>query len=116
MLTRDSSAITETFDRLQNQQEMALIPYLTAGFPTLDDSIDLIKQMSDSGADLLEMGIPFSDPVADGPTIQHSSQIALENGTKLSDIIQRLSVAQISKPIVLMSYHMTTPALLMRGE
>ncbi|MEE9296747.1 MAG: tryptophan synthase subunit alpha [Phycisphaerae bacterium] len=96
--------ISDTFEQLRRQKEMALIPYLTAGFPALDESIELIAGMADNGADIVEVGVPFGDPVADGPTIQHASEVALAQGARLIDILHALRAANIPKPVVLMSY------------
>jgi tryptophan synthase alpha chain len=80
--------------------------YFTAGHPTLDSTEIIIKSLADSGVDLIELGMPYSDPLADGPTIQHSSEIALKNGQTISNIFQ--NVKNIRKthhiPIILMGY------------
>ena len=96
--------IAETFATLRERRELAFMPYQTAGFPTLAESLANLKTLADCGADLLELGIPFSDPIADGPTIQHSSQVALENGVRLRDALAALRDTQVSCPLVLMSY------------
>ena len=98
------NTIHTTFEDLRERNELALIPYMTAGFPTLDASIETLAQIAENGADLLEIGIPFSDPVADGPTIQHSSQVALDNGTRLSNILDALRTVRFAQPLVAMSY------------
>ncbi|MDP8255853.1 MAG: tryptophan synthase subunit alpha [Candidatus Alcyoniella australis] len=83
-----------------------LIPYFTAGFPTLDDSAELVLAADRAGATVVELGVPFSDPIADGPVIQHSSQIALERGVTLGRILE--TVAGLRQncdcPLVLMGY------------
>ena len=56
--------------------------YFTAGYPNLNDTVEIIRQLSSKGVDLIEIGVPFSDPLADGPVIQHSSQVALKNGMR----------------------------------
>jgi len=94
----------EMFQRLRQRDEMALIPYQTAGFPTLDVSLDNLRRLADLGADAVELGIPFSDPVADGPTIQHSSQVALRNGVTLASVLERLRSINLGIPLLLMSY------------
>lgn len=83
---------------------MALIPYLTAGFPTLAASLDALRTVVDSGADVIELGIPFSDPIADGPTIQHSSQAALDAGARLAVLLEKLASVRVAAPLVFMSY------------
>ncbi len=80
--------------------------YFTAGFPALGDTIRIAKALEDSGADMLEIGIPFSDPVADGSTIQESSKKALENGMNLSLLFEQLSELrnEVKVPVLLMGY------------
>ena len=84
-----------------------LIPFFTAGYPQLESTVDLVLSAVDAGADMIEIGIPYSDPQADGPIIQHSSQIALDNGITIKTIFSQ--VAKIRKktdiPIALMSYY-----------
>ena len=105
--------LSETFRRLKAQpspgggegrHEMAFIPYVTAGFPTLAASMELVRQLSDHGADVIEVGVPFSDPVADGPVIQHSSDQALKAGVTLTRIFEALGDLRVPQPLVLMSY------------
>ncbi len=96
--------IAKTFERLARDQELAMIPYITAGFPSFDRSIELVRRFADAGADVIEVGVPFSDPVADGPTIQFSSQRALENGVSLRRILGGLCGLSVQCPLVLMSY------------
>lgn len=84
----------------------ALIPYVTAGYPGRAETADLLDALVGAGADLIEVGIPFSDPVADGPTIQRSSQRALENGTTLDwtlGIVSRFR-SRHDNPVVLFTY------------
>jgi tryptophan synthase alpha chain len=75
-----TNRVTEAFLRARREKRAVIIPYLTAGFPALDATVDLVLAAAEGGADLVEMGLPFSDPLADGPTIQAASQKALENG------------------------------------
>lgn len=84
----------------------ALIPYITAGYPNPAATVKILHAMADAGADIIELGIPFSDPVADGPTIQRSSQRALEHGVTPADALRMLSTFRRSSavPIVLFSY------------
>ena len=96
--------IRETFLHLRQKGEMALIPYLTAGYPTLVDSMAHVRLMAEHGADIIEIGVPFSDPIADGPTIQYSSQVALRQGVTVHDILSALHRIDVPLPIVLMSY------------
>ena len=90
------------FQTLRQRGEVALMPYLTAGYPTLDGSLDALRRIADAGADLIEVGVPFSDPVADGPTIQASSRRALAQGTRLEIILAAFSRCPLQVPLVLM--------------
>ncbi len=80
--------------------------YFTAGFPELNDTRTIITQLAKAGADMIEIGIPFSDPLADGPTIQESSQIALRNGISLKLIFEQLKGIrnEVNIPLILMGY------------
>ena len=82
------------------------IPYVTAGYPTLDHTRDLLAGLAEVGSDVIELGIPFSDPMADGPTIQRSSRGALEGGTGVDDVFATLAELRRTSevPVVLFSY------------
>jgi tryptophan synthase alpha chain len=98
--------IDQTFTRLKKSGRKALIGYVTAGFPTKAGFPAVVKNLEKAGLDMLEIGVPFSDPVADGPTIQRASQKALQNGVTL-DWVLRTSAAlrrDATLPIILMSY------------
>jgi tryptophan synthase alpha chain len=83
----------------------ALIGYLPAGFPTVEGSIDAMKVMVDAGCDVIEVGLPYSDPVMDGPTIQAAAQQALEGGVRTSDVLRIVeAVAATGTPTVVMTY------------
>lgn len=90
----------------QTKPNRVLNVYFTAGYPKLDDTVSILKALESSGADLIEIGIPFSDPVADGPTIQASNDVALNNGMTLKLLMEQLKDIrnQVSVPIVLMGY------------
>lgn len=98
--------IEETFRRLRQRGERALIPYLTAGDPGLDLTRQLVEEAAARGADLIELGLPFSDPLADGPTIQRASQRALAQGVSLAKILPVVASlrGRVAAPLVLMSY------------
>lgn len=83
-----------------------LIPYLTSGFPTPDDTVPLLETLADAGADVIELGIPFSDPLADGPTIQRASQTAIEAGASMAGSLEALRTfrARHETAVVLFSY------------
>ncbi len=95
--------ITQLFKR---KDKNILSIYFTAGYPNLDDTVKIISELEKNGADLIEIGIPFSDPVADGPVIQKSSEIALNNGMSVSLLFDQLKDIRkdISIPLILMSY------------
>ena len=101
------SRISATFERLRQQKEKALIPFITAGYPDLSTTRRLIFQCEKCGADLLELGVPFSDPMADGPIIQHASESALAQGTSLERILGMVKTIRrkSSIPIILMGYY-----------
>jgi len=102
----DMGRIAETFEALRMTNSKALIVYLTAGDPSLSVTKDLVFALAQSGADILEIGVPFSDPTADGPVIQAAAQRALKAGTTLDGVLKM--VADIRKvspiPIVLFGY------------
>ncbi|MEP5611714.1 MAG: tryptophan synthase subunit alpha [Cyclobacteriaceae bacterium] len=89
-----------------HEREKVLNIYYTAGFPQLNDTVRVARALEESGADMLEIGIPFSDPVADGPTIQDSSKCALENGMTLSLLFEQLKElrSNVQIPVLLMGY------------
>ena len=89
-----------------NKQQRVLNVYFTAGYPKLNDTVAVMESLQAAGADLIEVGIPFSDPVADGPTIQDSNGIALENGMTLKLLMDQLSGIRekVQTPFVLMGY------------
>ncbi|MDP2542485.1 tryptophan synthase subunit alpha [Tenacibaculum discolor] len=90
-----------------NQKENNLLSiFFTAGFPKLDDTTKIITELSNSGVNFIEVGLPYSDPLADGPTIQHSSDVALKNGMNLDVVFKQLeSIKDSNKtPLVLMGY------------
>jgi tryptophan synthase alpha chain len=99
--------ISQTFERLQKIHERALIPYVTAGDPDLDMTKTLVREMARCGGDLIEIGVPFSDPLADGPIIQRASQRALQGGTTLRKIFRTVSELRrdVDVPLVLLTYY-----------
>jgi tryptophan synthase alpha chain len=102
-----SARIEECFARLAASGRKALIPFFTAGFPARDSTVPVMHAVAAAGADIIELGVPFSDPMADGPAIQRSSERALVNGVGLRDVLEQ--VAQFRQqdsrtPVVLMGY------------
>ncbi len=97
--------LDKKFANLAGKGNKAFIPFITAGDPTLEITRSLILRLESAGADIMELGIPFSDPIADGPSIQKASLRALENNTSLKDIICMVSDLNTQIPIVLMGYY-----------
>jgi tryptophan synthase alpha chain len=112
---RDTT-VAARFARLREQDRRALIPYITAGYPRKNATLPLLDGLVDAGADVIELGVPFSDPVADGPTIQRSSQRALELGVTLAWVLDTLAAfrAKHDLPVVLFTY--LNPVLRLGGE
>lgn len=100
--------LDRTFHNLKQKRRAALMPYLPLGFPTMEISRDLITTAARAGADILELGIPFSDPLADGPVIAKATQTALENGMTVKrclDLVKQVRVDAVDIPLVLMGYY-----------
>ena len=99
--------IADVFTSLKEQGKKGLIPYITAGDPDLATTEQLLIALSRAGATLIELGVPFSDPMADGPVIQRASERALKHGVGLQDIIETAARARtlIDTPIILFSYY-----------
>ncbi len=98
--------ISICFKRLKAANEKALVTFITAGDPNLATTAAILPLLEKSGADIIELGIPFSDPIADGPTIQRASERALSNGVTLAEILEMVKKIRsgISAPIILMGY------------
>nr|YP_010902825.1 tryptophan synthase alpha subunit [Hypnea flava]WCH54879.1 tryptophan synthase alpha subunit [Hypnea flava] len=91
----------------KNNSRCALVPFITAGFPNLSTTINALYTLDNNGADVIELGIPYSDALADGPVIQQSSKIALSHGINLDDIIKmlRLVTPSLNAPIIIFTYY-----------
>ena len=101
------SRIAPTFDRLKSQARAALIPFITAGDPEPGLTLPLMHALAEGGADIIELGVPFSDPMADGPTIQRASERALAYGTSLRTVlamVREFRKRNGDTPVVLMGY------------
>jgi tryptophan synthase alpha chain len=101
------SRIADAFAAAAARGQTALIPYLTAGYPSPDETVGLVRAAVEGGADIVELGVPFSDPMGDGPVIQASTQAALRAGTTTARVLQLVAAARaegIETPIVLMGY------------
>lgn len=92
------------FNLFRNKQKEILSVYFTAGYPSRQSTTAILQQLSQHGADIIEVGLPFSDPLADGPVIQHSSQVALSQGINIREIFSQMKSANVNNPLVLMGY------------
>ncbi|WP_298406208.1 tryptophan synthase subunit alpha [uncultured Chloroflexus sp.] len=102
------SRIAETFARLRSEGRIALMPYLTVGFPERESTLELVPALEAAGASLFELGVPFSDPLADGTTIQRATQRALEHGVTMADClatVAELRARHVAAPLLLMGYY-----------
>lgn len=102
--TTSSERIAERFTQLKHDGRRALVPYVTAGHPSRSATLELLAGLEGAGADVVEVGVPFSDPMADGPIIQASSQRALEEGMTFDGVLDVIAHARLSIPVVLFSY------------
>lgn len=104
LATTSSDAIARRFAELRGSFRKAFVPYVTAGHPDPVRSVALLQGLEAAGADVIEVGVPFSDPLADGAVIQASSQRALEQGVRFDQVLEIISSAGLSIPVVLFSY------------
>lgn len=100
--------LEEAFQNARQNRRAALIPYITAGFPRLDRLPEMVRALSEAGADIIEIGIPFSDPLADGPVLQAASTAALKQGIRIADILRvvgdlRRTIPALA-PLVFLTY------------
>src|SRR5229473_2101853 len=103
----NSTRISKRFAELRVSGELGLVAYITAGDPSLDATLKFVLALAEAGADVIELGVPFSDPLADGPTIQRASERALKSGTTLAgvlDLVRRIRKSS-QVPLVLFSYY-----------
>ncbi|KAI5425788.1 cTPxI [Lathyrus oleraceus] len=105
--TMETVGLSETFKRLKEQGKVALIPYVTAGDPDLSTTAEALKVLDSCGCDIIELGVPYSDPLADGPVIQAAATRALARGTNFDSIIAMLKevIPHLSTPIALFTYY-----------
>ena len=101
------SLIEKTFKRADLENRRVFIPYMTGGFPDAGTCLELIKALDENGADLIEIGLPFSDPLADGPVIQKAGKTALDNGATPASILKLVSEAKktVRAPLIIMTYY-----------
>ena len=105
--TGQSARLDAAFKKSKDEKKAALVGYITAGYPTKDATVDMLLAMEQGGVDVIELGVPFTDPQADGATIQGSNQIALQNGVGMEDCIGYVEAARaagLTVPVVLMGY------------
>ena len=99
--------IDSTFARLREEGKTALIPFITAGDPDIQTTIAIVQKLEEAGADLIELGVPYSDPLADGPVIQRASERALINRISIRDVIETAAAAReagVKLPFILFTY------------
>lgn len=102
------SKITQVFQPLRQTGRKALMPYVTLGYPALESALDIVPALEEAGADLVELGVPFSDPLADGATIQAAAQHALDNGMSPALCLEQAAALRakgVTLPFVLMGYY-----------
>ncbi|WP_414570497.1 tryptophan synthase subunit alpha [Nostoc sp. CCY 9925] len=101
------TAISDCFERLRHNRDCALIPFITAGDPDLQTTAAALQILDRSGADIIELGVPYSDPLADGPVIQAAATRALQRGTKFEQVLEMVQATtpKMRSPIVLFTYY-----------
>jgi tryptophan synthase alpha chain len=101
------AVVSDCIDKLRDRGQCALIPFITAGDPDLATTAEALKVLDRSGADLIELGVPYSDPLADGPTIQAAATRALQRGTRLDDVLDLVKTVgpEMQAPIILFTYY-----------
>ena len=101
------NSVAHRFQQLKQNSQCALIPFITAGDPNLDTTAKAIEVLAENGADLIELGVPYSDPLADGPTIQAAATRALQKGVKLEAVLEVVKqvAPKIDVPIILFTYY-----------
>ncbi|WP_448570432.1 tryptophan synthase subunit alpha [Trichothermofontia sp.] len=101
------TAISQRFATLRQQHQCALIPFITAGDPDLDTTAQALQRLDRHGADMIELGVPYSDPLADGPVIQAAATRALQRGTRLAQVLDVVRSVQptLTAPIILFTYY-----------
>ena len=101
------NSVARRFQHLKQNSECALIPFITAGDPDLETTAKAIEVLAQNGADMIELGVPYSDPLADGPTIQAAATRALQKGVQLEDVLEVVKTVEskIEVPIILFTYY-----------
>jgi tryptophan synthase alpha chain len=112
----NSTRISKRFDELRASGELGIVAYITAGDPSLEATLKFVLALADAGADIIELGIPFSDPLADGPTIQRASERALKSGTTLAGVLGLVRRIRQSSEVPLLLFGYYNPILQMGLE
>ncbi len=101
------TSVSACFKSLRDRSQCALIPFITAGDPDLETTAQALRILDQSGADLIELGVPYSDPLADGPTIQAAATRALQRGVRLDDVLEMVKdvAPELKAPIILFAYY-----------
>src|SRR5204863_9457 len=110
------SRVTQLFKRLKREKRCGFIAYVTCGDPDVDTTIDIVLALAGAGVDAIELGIPFSDPIADGPVIQAASQRALKRGTTINDVFAVASRVRQTSEIPLIAFTYVNPILRYSAE
>lgn len=108
MTTLADTRVTRLFERTRAEGRAAMMPFITASYPELDSTTSMIRALVDGGGDLIELGMPFSDPIADGPTVQRAGQRALDNGFVPAlgfEAVSELRAQGVDTPILFMGYY-----------
>lgn len=102
-----TNRIEKIFKQLKNQNKKAFIPYIMAGDPSLEDTKRFVSELAEAGADMIELGVPFTDPLADGPTIQRAHERALSQGVTLRKVLSFVEEVRqdVKIPLILMTYY-----------
>ena len=101
--------VSTAFDRARQEERAALVGYLPAGFPDVDGGIAAMRTLVDAGCDVIEVGLPYSDPVMDGPTIQAAAQQALERGVRTKDVLRTVEAVAATASTVRSTSRVRTP-------
>ena len=101
------TSVSARFKSLRDRSQCALIPFITAGDPDLETTAQALRVLDQSGADMIELGVPYSDPLADGPTIQAAATRALQRGVRLDDVLEMVKnvAPEVKAPIILFTYY-----------
>jgi len=108
-----STRLDDTFARLRREGRTGFVAFVTVGFPSVEATLEAVPALVEGGADIIELGVPFSDPIGEGPTIQRASFRALENGVTTEvclDVLHRLRAGGLAVPVILMGYYNTVLA------